>query len=475
MQRLATAISDEDWPNALEIALEAWRANRSPDVARLIDLLGLQIRTPLGEHDLQQTWIERAVPYDAAMVSPLLAHVTVRMRGSDGTWARLCERWATSDLVTALATEPGLPQHRNWFERLLAIMTWPDDPRISSVLAEWLTGHEVFVRSPAFDVIYGAIAERLVALADPRILPQLAAFLADSAPGFRNQRELVARVHAALVSQVPGLVDEQAISTAIAELVARDADCSAMWRAGQPRDLVQRAVLGDALVAIGDPRGELITLQLAIEREPAADPARDPRVKRVTKLLDGWWDHWLGSALAALIVRDGTVFRNGMLEVIRVGYPTTPQRAWVAARGHRELASVQTVLVGRVPAIEYARFVTSLPQLSTLEVDQPETMRELARIGTALPIETLVYVQAAALAGTVAPSVETFRMIGPIAPHLERIVLAPERIADELVDLVAALPEIFPRLAAIELPAPSRVAARALTAQFASVPLVTIR
>ncbi len=468
MQSLVTAISDENWSAALELALAGWRTTRQPQLAQLIDHVGQQLYVPLPEHELQQTWCARALPYNPAHVSTLVAHVTVKLRGSEGTWAALAERWSSSELVKALAAGPALPQHRNWLERLLAILTWPDDPRISATLADWLTSHEVLVRSPEFDLVYGAIADRLVALGDPRVVPQLAAFLADPAPGFREQRALVARVHAAL-GQLSN-VDDPAIAAAITALAARTAERDALWT--QP---AARGVLADALVAIGDPRGELITLQRAIEQEAAAEPARDPRTKRVGKLLDAWWDHWLGGALASLIVRDGTVFAGGMLAQIRVGYPTTPLRAWAAARGHRELASVETVLVGRVPAIEYAHFVAALPNLVTLEVDQPATLDELAWIEAVLPITTLAYVRAATLTGVIKPSLETFGAFAPSAPNLARVVLAPGPLADELDGLVAALPGLFPHLAAIELLATSRVAARDLTAQFAGVPLVTIR
>src|SRR5262249_55217869 len=62
-----------------------------------------------------------------------------------------------------------------------------------------------------------------------------------------------------------------------------------LWRqlAANPGDLATRAVLGDALLAIGHPRGELFALQLS--------PARDaPRRARIAALVARFGREWIG-------------------------------------------------------------------------------------------------------------------------------------------------------------------------------------
>ncbi len=475
MDRLALAIADSSWPLALSLALERWREARSPQLAELVDRIGARCGSPPpADADAQRWWIEHAQPYDPAMVTPLLDRVALRGRPSDGTWAAMRERWPDSAIVAALAQEPGLPQHRSWIERLVVMLAWPDDPRMARVLAGWLAGHEIYVRTPAFGVVYGAIADRLAALGDVRVVPRLAAFLEDAGAGFRDQRALVELVKDALEQRGP-VPEDPELAELVAGLAPAGADLDRLWRevGDHPGDLGARIVLGDALVEAGDPRGELIALQIAMEAEPA-DPARDRRARRVKRLLDTWWSHWLGE-LAAIVVRDGTELRNGMLEVLRAGQPSTPPWAWAAVRGHRELRTVHTVRPFRVPPVEYARFVTGIEHLRTLGVDAPETLLELGRLGARLPIASLEYTPGSPrLDSPLPPVVETFRAFAPAAPELSHLALAPAPLGAELDALAAALPSLFPRLGAIELVAPSRVAARELAERFAGVPLVGV-
>lgn len=464
VQTLVSAIATENWSQALSLALEQWRDVRSAQLADLVDRIGMRVTTaPAADTNMQPWWVEHAHPYDPAVVSPLLQRVVVRMRSSDGTWAAMSDRWSASSIIAALAHEPELPQHRNWIERLVAILTWPDDPRVSRVLAEWLASHELLVRPPVFPIVYGEIADRLVQLGDVRVLPHLAAFLDDPTPGIRHQRELVERVHAALAQLRPRAADPELPEVPI------DSRLEELWRAvgDHPSDLGARGVLGDALVAVGDARGELIALQLAPD-------AGDRTARNEKRLLDMWWEPWLGP-VAAIAVRDGSEFRNGMLEVLRVGYPGTPLRAWAAARGHRELRTVHTVRSFRVPPIQYARFVTSIEHLQRVQVHGRETLLELAALGVRLSITSLEYSQPADRANVLLPSaIEAIRAFAPCAPRLEDIVLEPLQLEAELDVLVAVLPSLFPALVAIGLAAPSRVAARELAARFTGNALVSV-
>ncbi|HLL21140.1 MAG TPA: hypothetical protein VK427_03365 [Kofleriaceae bacterium] len=413
MQEVVGAIAEQRWGVALVQALERWRETRAPQVGRLIELLGARVGVPTTETG----WRE---PYDPERVTPLVTRIAVGMRSSDDAWSAVRERWAATPLVAALDREPAMPQQRNWLERVFALLSWPDDPRIAPVLADWLTTPEPLVRSPAFDIVFGAIADRLVALDDARVIPQLDAFLEDHDGGYRDQRGLVERVRAALVMRSD---DDLEVAAAVARLEEADGEITSLWKgvAERAADRDARSVLGDALAAAGDPRGELFGLQSASEGG-GDDPRRG---KRIARLVDTHWEQWLGSALASLIVRDGSELRRGMLEVIRVGYPTTPPRAWRLARGHRELAAVHTILVGRVPPVAYAELVVTLPHLVTLEVDHPETLQALARIARPLVIETLIYRRVAQPIGVWPNTAASFRELAAVAPQLQRVAIDP--------------------------------------------------
>jgi hypothetical protein len=303
--------------------------------------------------------------------------------------------------------------------------------------------------------VYGEIGVRLGDLGDARALP----LLATAPPG-----ALVDAVRHRL--EQPPVPDDPQLTALSAAVGVAGAELGPLWRAvaDRPDDLGARTVLGDALVAAGDARGELISLQLA--------PHDAKRDRRINRLLDAWWEHWLGP-IRPLVVR--TEFRNGMLEVLHLGRPLIPQRVWDAARGHRELPTVHTVRLhpsSHVQPVEYARFVASLPHLATLEVDAPETLHELGTL-TAPRLHTLVYTHPSQRLD-VPPVLETFRTFAPGAPALAHITLDPVALGTELDGLVAALPSLFPQLRAIELVAPSRVATRELAERFASAPLVRL-
>lgn len=69
-----------------------------------------------------------------------------------------------------------------------------------------------------------------------------------------------------------------------------------------------RLVYADHLLEAGDPRGELIALQLAAER---GDVTRDQK-KREKELLKTWGQRWLGD-LAPVLNKTGLVYRRGFL------------------------------------------------------------------------------------------------------------------------------------------------------------------
>src|SRR6185295_2797447 len=73
------------------------------------------------------------------------------------------------------------------------------------------------------------------------------------------------QIEAALATRVHARADPAIVARATKRLGAPD-ELAALWalHAEDPGDLGRRAVLGDALQRAGDPRGELIALQLAL-------------------------------------------------------------------------------------------------------------------------------------------------------------------------------------------------------------------
>lgn len=127
-----------------------------------------------------------------------------------------------------------------------------------------------------------------------------------------------------------------------------------------------------------------------------------------------------------------------------------------------------------MPPVAYAELVATLPHLVTLEVDHPETLHALARIARPLAIETLIYRREAQPSGVWPNTAASFRELALVAPHLQRVVIDPTPIREDLEELVRVLQDLFPALVEIVVRAPSHVAARELETQLDRVPKVGV-
>jgi uncharacterized protein (TIGR02996 family) len=136
-----------------------------------------------------------------------------------------------------------------------------------------------------------------------------------------------------------------------------------------PDDDGVRAVLADLLQAAGDPRGELISLQLL----PAEDAAAVDRQARIQELLRGHLDDWLGPLRE---IARAARFDRGFLAAIEISadWPAHSRR-WARPLTDRTLRTVtelphSSVKFGNEQGAVYARFVASsaLPALRRIEV-----------------------------------------------------------------------------------------------------------
>jgi len=245
-----------DHEAALEPLLEAWRRWRTPRLARAIESLSDRLVVTLGtvpglsHADREREWRPLALTPSARNLGRLLPSL-------GGASAKIARR------------------------NLSMLASWPEDPRLTGKLHQLLRRPRV--SSAKSQPLWTLAFNVLDAVADPRTVPVLNDFVrsplrfaeALRAPLSARALKTIARVQHAL-STVPALPadDAEALSRLEAALglpagwdvdgvpsVALEELRMAIYSA--PDDDAPRHVYADALQTMGDPRGELIALQLA--------------------------------------------------------------------------------------------------------------------------------------------------------------------------------------------------------------------
>jgi uncharacterized protein (TIGR02996 family) len=265
---------------ALAPLLAAWQPRRAPALSELIDRISRRFVTPLPGRTVKarlQAWRE------------------VEQRA---------QRTELGSLLAALGEGPG-NERRRQLERLLE---WPPDPRIGrAMIALLLSGEATFGRLYPVYVQAARVLERHF---DPGTR--------ESLREVRVQVRTVTDTIARLV-QVPIPELAAAEHAAIAELATlatsleeppppRTEEDLLGEIYARPDDLGARHVYADLLLERGDPRGELIQLQLL----PARDAAQ---TRRVSALLRAHQGKWYGTL--APVVADGEL-TAGFLSSIRL-------------------------------------------------------------------------------------------------------------------------------------------------------------
>jgi uncharacterized protein (TIGR02996 family) len=235
-----------------------------------------------------------------------------------------------------------------------------------------------------------ALVERLVVLRDaapdPRIGRAMLTLLELRAPvaNFTTVHEEIARV---IVRHAD---DETALSSALDEVreldrnalpkpaAARAAkpkrDLEALYAAvyAAPDDDAPRAVLADALTDAGDPRGELIALQL---REAAGD-ATPEMTERARELVQTHAKSWLGS-LRPIVYR--AELRRGFLHTLELegSYAT---RKWDELARDPALATVEELETGQATGkvVTWLLAGTIARTIRSLQVDTTELWTAIA-------------------------------------------------------------------------------------------------
>jgi uncharacterized protein (TIGR02996 family) len=226
-----------------------------------------------------------------------------------------------------------------------------------------------------------------------------------------------------------------------------------LWRlvAESPDDLGPRLVLADALLEQGDPRGEMIALQcrgadakIFIRGGDSVEPGSE----RINELIAEYWNVWMDQ-LAGVIVRQGSVFRNGMLSLAQItdGYRLEP----AAISGHPELCALDRVVPYKITAESYATFLAALDRDPPyVEVHAPLVVRMLRAKRERWNVRHVRFGgiawwgRAGDEAGVIASEMQA---LSELAPDLQVIEMPPtRRSGPELVSIAPRLPKLFPKL-----------------------------
>jgi uncharacterized protein (TIGR02996 family) len=255
---------------ALAELLTAWRACRAPLLAEAIERVGaraaLAVHAPIGATDdeRQAAWLAAAAIGDPVVRGRLVATLTDapsppdRIARAEALIAYQDPRVATG--LFALLEEKQYRRFHEYWRPLFELLCRCGDPRARHAMdLPWTATAPRRHGRPAFDI--AKVRERL-AVAYPDPPPQLdaedaatvAAICADAAPsarGAETEAALLAAVHA------------------------------------NPAEDGPRAIYGDWLLERGDPRGELIALQLAGgDRKRAQDLVAQHRPRWIAGLED---------------------------------------------------------------------------------------------------------------------------------------------------------------------------------------------
>jgi uncharacterized protein (TIGR02996 family) len=309
LRAAASSLEKGDGAAALERLLSVWRETRDAALAEAIGALSQRLVVPAVE-----------VPRSATQKEEL------------NLWIERARRRAPADLEVLCAIFEDILGRQHWFQVRAAVdelVGWPDDPRFFSRARAWR----------------GSVEEGGEAV--QRIRLRCDKLLVASASAGAEKLRLAAKVHAAIVKKLAkgralGKEERAAVErctrlardAALEEVsdapAARDELLAAIYAA--PADHARRLVLADCLQELGDPWGELITLQCG---EPSAAAE-----KRQRTLIAKHGRTWLGG-LEAIVKKEGVAFARGFPIKVRL---RPVKRARVPAElDHREWATLEEI------------------------------------------------------------------------------------------------------------------------------------
>jgi uncharacterized protein (TIGR02996 family) len=369
---------------ALMAVLAAWRKLRAPELARLLDKIGKQIDRSLpalagAKEELQTRWLDLAAqrrPIDvgrlvAALPQASIPHLRARYE--------LLANFVPDPRVVAAALT--IPQRYHSYEAgplLSAAFTMAEqsaDPRARKILDDMLGKFLVAEKgdSKAWREHLDKHARRAA-----KVREALPAKIAVSAP--------IAAQIAACNDAIDALLDRSDVpgeDALAAELAGgpRDNRLDTLLASvlDDPDDAAARAVYGDALSEAGDPRGELIALQLERERTGKLSAAGDKRERELIKAHAHDWLYPIDAALRPDSIR----FAGGFLDSCRVEFKTATQRD--ALLGHALWSTVRELDCEDMSLVTHACMKSLRRATAT-----PEALAILAARKQPIPLEAVI-------------------------------------------------------------------------------------
>ena len=355
LEALDQAIAAEDWRTAIETALASWRTRRAPELADLVDALGSKLPTaPFPKASapvFHEVWLVAVAADPIGNLGAALAALTRLLplgnpeRGR--SHAELRYRYAP------------------WLARLAALRPI-EDPRIATALVDVLRTTpftEIFVTE---QTAYDPVLDLLEQLGDVRQLTELRA-IAASPPAPRpwlrelQSTELRWLAESLAVQAVIPLSDAErsrmlALVAGLRGATTTATDDAALLALvhANPEDDGPREVLADRWLERGDPRGELVTLQLKDARGDASDADR----KRARAIARKHEKTWLG---ALAVVTKNRCYERGFLDRFELAANAVAStETWEAALAEPALRTVRSIGKGNGNRKHFERFVAAI-------------------------------------------------------------------------------------------------------------------
>lgn len=362
-----TALEESRPADALVPLIAVWRNVRAPRLAQFIDWVSARIESPPVKE--QHKWLERARARDTLALPGLLATLTES-------------------------------NFRHAEERASALLGW-DDPRVASGALQLFSAPRY--QASGAQWFYSRLFKALAALRDPRLPPglkaiaarmpeiirnsygaKLAAELIKAADGMQvdpgDERELSAQLDGLEPFFASERADSERAASRKRELATQEGELRARAMAS-PDDDGAFLVWADVLTEQGDPRGELMSLQL-LEKKAGLGAEQ---LMKLRVLQSQHRDRLLGS-LAPVVVN--ALFERGVAVHVELGrqwsHPSTPEAEWASVRG---------VTLPDRPGDEWAAFLATLPKLASVLRIRPEEAEALSRGREQKPLEHLLLVE----------------------------------------------------------------------------------
>lgn len=320
---LSRALAATDPRAVLVASLEAWQAYPSVALADLVIAASARVATTrevkgsLAEQ--QATWLEVCAAADPIDLPWLLEHViTSRKQETLERLRALAKREPdprTSAALVERCAAPELRSHPPVWTLIFSILRKARDRRMLATIGEL---HRQLKLVTDFDREHRV---RLLKLEE-----MIAAF--EPPPPPHPQRDLLDQLARQLLAKGGAIGEAASAKTALDFMIE-------VWAA--PLDDAPRAVFAAWLLERGDPRGELITLQLARARDPA-EPANAEIIKRERALLSEHHRAWMGE-LEPVVSKNAYAFERGFLA--RAEVPWRKLAALPALMTHPAWATVR--------------------------------------------------------------------------------------------------------------------------------------